>query len=115
MKNACCFLAITLITLKLTAQRIDEGLLLRIFSNRNKKNIPVNDSLLLSFYETSDSSARVQLLDLLNRKTGNNDLFTAARSLAWKGVVIRRWPFYSNQGGIFMQQAINKAVESGNE
>lgn len=115
MKTACCLLATTLFAFKLTAQRIDEGLLLKILGNHNEKNISVNDSLLISFYEASDSSARVRLLDLLDKQAGNKDLFTAARSLAWRGVVIRRWPFYSNEGGIFMLQAINKAVESGNE
>jgi len=115
MKTAFCLLIAALFTVKLTAQRIDEDLLLRILSNRSEKNIAVNDSLLISIYEALDTAARVQFLDLLKKKSESSDLFTAARSLAWRGIVVRRWPFYSNEGGAFMQLAINKAVESGNE
>lgn len=96
-------------------QNIDKQTLLNILSNRDTQLFAKNDSLIRHSYTQYDSVARVQFLDFLNNQTNSNDLFLAARSLAWKGVVISRFPFHSNESSLYMKQAINKAVESGNE
>ncbi|MDF2192141.1 tetratricopeptide repeat protein [Paraflavitalea sp. CAU 1676] len=89
--------------------------LLTILGNQEEQQFAHHDSLMRSYYLQADSAARVQLLSQLNDQTNNQDLFLAARSLAWKGVVMVRFPFYSSEGNTYMQQAIVKAVESGNE
>jgi len=96
-------------------QNIDKQTLLNILSNKDTQLFAKNDSLIRHYYAQYDSAARVQFLDFLNNQTNSNDLFLAARSLAWKGVVISRFPFHSNESSLYMKQAINKAVESGNE
>lgn len=96
-------------------QNIDKQTLLNILSNKDTQLFAKNDSLIRRYYTQYDSVARVQFLDFLNNQTNSNDLFLAARSLAWKGVVISRFPFHSNESSLYMKQAINKAVESGNE
>lgn len=96
-------------------QNIDKQTLLNILGNRDTQLFAKNDSLIRHSYTQYDSVARVQFLDFLNNQTNSNDLFLAARSLAWKGVVISRFPFHSNESSLYMKQAINKAVESGNE
>jgi hypothetical protein len=96
-------------------QKAGDQTLLEILSNRDEQHFAKNDSLIRSYYRQSDSATRVQLLNLLNDQISSNDLFLAARSLAWKAVVMIRFPFYSNEGSVYMQQAIKKAVESGNE
>jgi tetratricopeptide (TPR) repeat protein len=96
-------------------QKTSDEAILTILSNKDKQLFAKNDSLLRSYYEQADSAARVRFLDLLNRQTNSNDLFLAARSLAWKGVVLFRFPFHQQEASLYMKQAINKAVESGNE
>ena len=109
-------LALPLIAfISLSAQQKPGQTLLKILGNRDEQHFAKNDSLIRSYYQQSDSVTRVQLLNLLNDQTNSNDLFLAARSLAWKAVVMIRFPFYSNEGSVYMQQAIKKAVESGNE
>jgi hypothetical protein len=113
---------ILLLTLSLIAfislsarQKAGDQALLTILGNRDEQQFAQNDSLIRSYYQQSDSATRVQLLNLLNDQINSNDFFLAARSLAWKAVVMIRFPFYSNEGSVYMQQAIKKAVESGNE
>lgn len=115
MKNISCFIATILLAGSLFAQHIDEKFLLQILSNRNETKAAVNDSLLLSFYNHSDSATRIQFLDFLDQQTGSSDIYTAARSLAWKGLVIYRSPFSNSDAGKFMEQAVSRAVESNDD
>jgi hypothetical protein len=96
-------------------QKASDQTLLKMLGNRDEQHFAKNDSLIRSYYQQADSATRVQLLNLLNDQTNSNDFFLAARSLSWKAVVMIRFPFYSNEGSVYMQQAIKKAVESGNE
>ncbi|MBL0336864.1 MAG: tetratricopeptide repeat protein [Chitinophagaceae bacterium] len=100
---------------RLTAQSLDESALLKILSNRNEVKMAANDSLLIAYYEHADSVTRVSLLDLLDKQTASHDLYTAARSLAWKGIVLHRKPFNRGDAAVYIQQSISKAVESGDE
>jgi tetratricopeptide (TPR) repeat protein len=99
----------------LQAQPVDENLLLRIVGNTNKATIARNDSLLLSIYGKADSASKVQMLGFFDKKSGSSDAHTAALSLMWKGVIMRRPPFNNKGAEVFMQQANNRAVESGDE
>jgi hypothetical protein len=96
-------------------QKVGDQTLLSILGDRDERRFAKNDSLIRNYYLQSDSATRVTWLNLLNEQTNSNDLFLAARSLAWKAVVMIRFPFYSNEGSTYMQQAIKKAVETGNE
>ncbi len=115
MKNISCFIATILLAVSLSAQNIDEKFLVQMLSNRNETKAAANDSLLLSFYNHSDSAARVHFLNLLDGQTNSSDIYTAARSLAWKGMVICRPPFPNSDASKFMEQAVSRAVESNND
>ncbi len=107
---------LSLIAFSLSAQqKAGDQTLLKLLGNRDEQHFAKNDSLLRGYYQQADSATRVQFLHLLNDQTNSSDLFLAARSLSWKAVVMIRFPFYSTEGNIYMQQAIKKAVESGNE
>ena len=107
------FFPLLLVSQISVAQPVDEQVLRKIVSNRNKRDIGKNDSLLLAIYGRTDSVARVQLLDFFDKESSSSDPYTAARSLAWKAVVLRRPPFNSKEAEIFMQQANNRSIESG--
>jgi tetratricopeptide (TPR) repeat protein len=113
MKCLFLFLQLLLISHSLRAQGADKQTLLRILANRNEKEMAADETLLLDTYNRADSAGKQTLLALLDAQTGSSDACTAARSLAWKGVVLRRPPFSSKEAGVFMQQANNRAVESG--
>jgi tetratricopeptide (TPR) repeat protein/DNA-binding NarL/FixJ family response regulator len=104
-----CLVARTL----LQAQPVDENWLLRMVGDPDKAVLARNDSLLLARYGRSDSAARVQLLGLFNKGSGSGNPYTAARCLMWKGILLRRPPFNDPTAGVSMQQANNRAVESG--
>jgi tetratricopeptide (TPR) repeat protein len=115
MKHISFLLAIFAANFVLQGQTVDEKTLLQIVSNRNEKLIAKNDSLLLSIYSHTDSAAKVQLLNFFDKQSGSSNPYTAARSLTWQGVVVYRPPFQNNDAHVFMQRAINRAVESGDE
>lgn len=107
-----CWVSCTL----LQAQPVDEKLLLRMVSDPSKKTMGYNDSLLLKIYGKADSAARVLMLGFFDKGTSSGNHYTAARSLMWKAVMLRRPPFNNQQEAeVLMQQANNRAVESGDE
>jgi tetratricopeptide (TPR) repeat protein len=95
------------------AQPIDEAALLKILSNRSEGLLRQGDSTLLTIYTRSDSAARVQLLNFFDRNSTSNNRVVAVRSLAWKGVILFRPPFNQPDAGRWLQQAVNRSVESG--
>lgn len=112
--KAFSFLWICLIACAvLQAQPVDENLLLRIVSNADKKMTAYNDSVLLAIYSKADSASRVQMLGFFDKGSSSGNHYTAARSLMWKGIMLRRTPFNKPTAEQFMQQANNRAVESG--
>ncbi len=116
MKWLFSFFSLLVSTLILVAQPVDEQILLKIVSSRNERSIAKNDSLMLAIYSTADSAARVQLLGFFNTGTSGSNHYTAARCLMWKAVMLRRPPFNNQQEAeVLMQQANNRAVESGDE
>lgn len=107
-----CMVACTL----LQAQPIDEKWLLRMVSDPSKKTMGYNDSLLLKLYGKADSASRVQMLGFFDKGSSSGNHYTAARCLVWKGIMLRRPPFNNQQeADMLMQQANNRAVESGDE
>lgn len=111
------FLLLLIFVVKiLAAQPVDENRLLQMVSNSDKNKIAAYDSILLSAYQKGSAAEKKQLLDFFSKNTGSADNYTAARCLAWKGVVISRPPFNNtNEAFIAMQQSISRAVESGDE
>ncbi len=107
-----CWLACAL----LQAQPVDEKLLLRMVSDPSKKTMAYNDSLLLKLYGKADSASRVQMLGFFDKGSRSSNDYTAARCLMWKAVMLRRPPFNNQQEAeVLMQQANNRAVESGDD
>lgn len=98
---------------RLQAQQVDESWLLRVVSSPDKKDMARNDSLLLALYGKADSASRVQMLGFFNKESSSGNPYTAARCLMWKGIMLRRTPFNQKGAEVFMQQANNRAVESG--
>lgn len=110
------FLLLIFVVNILTAQPVDENRLLQMVSNSDKNKIAVYDSMLLAAYQKGSAAEKKQLLDFFSKNTGSADNYTAARCLAWKGVVISRPPFNNTtEAFIAMQQSISRAVESGDE
>jgi len=100
----------------LSAQPFDENRLLQMVSNSDEKKIAQNDSSLLAWYQHGGDEEKKQLLHFFSKNAASTDNYTAARCLAWKGVVICRPPFNDiPESFIVMQQAINRAVESGDD
>lgn len=98
------------------AQPVDENRLLQMVSNSDKNKIAAYDSILLSAYQKGSAAEKKQLLDFFSKNTGSTDNYTAARCLAWKGVVISRPPFNNTaEAFIVMQQSMSRAVESADE
>ncbi|MCX6316620.1 MAG: tetratricopeptide repeat protein [Bacteroidetes bacterium] len=87
--------------------------MLRLLSNRNELLFRYNDSVMLVTYNKADSATRVQLFDNFNRYSTSSDDYVAARSLAWKGVMLIRPPFNQPDTSTCLQEAVNRAVESG--
>lgn len=107
-------LYITLLTGFLSAaQPVDENALLRMLGNRNERLFRKNDSSLLVIYTKADSATRVQLLHLFSQHSTSSDDYTAARCLAWKGVMVIRSPFNEPDTATWLLQAVNRAVKSG--
>ena len=115
MKTVPLFLVLLITGRILHAQQPDEKLLLKIMSNRQEKKIADITNQLTGIYTKADSATRVALLHFFDAHTSSNDPYTAARSLLWKGVMIYRPPFNQDNPHVYMQQAINRAVESGND
>lgn len=97
------------------AQLTDKNALLRLVSNRKEELFRQNDSILLTIYNKADSATRVQLLGFFEDHSTSNDDFTAARCLAWKGVMLIRPPFNRPDTSTCLLQAVNRAVESSDK
>lgn len=113
MKSALLLYILLLTGFLSVAQPVDKNALLRLLSNRDEQLFRQNDSALLVTYNKADSATRVELLDFFNRHSTSSDDYTAARCLAWKGVMLIRPPFNQPDTSTSLQQAVNRAVESG--
>ena len=97
------------------AQKLpDEQQLLEALRNKDAALYGKKDSTIFSYY-IADSVRRMQLFEFFDKHSHGDNIYIAARSLAWKGIMIERSPFNRRQGEAYLQQAVNKAVESGDE
>jgi tetratricopeptide (TPR) repeat protein len=94
-------------------QPADHKALLKALANRNSALLAANEKMLLDTYHLSDSAGKVRLLAFFDQQAASGDAHTAARSLVWKGVMLRRPPFNQTIVPDFMLRGINRAVESG--
>jgi hypothetical protein len=116
MKYFVVALVVTFYASSIAAQPpLTEKKLQQMVSNTNKAQFAANDSTFLMFHHYSDSATRVQLLNWLNKQSSSSDVYAAARSLSWKAMVLFSAPFRQADVSALMLQAINKAVESGDE
>jgi hypothetical protein len=116
MKYFVFALVVTFYASSIAAQPpLTEKKLQQMVSNTNKAQFAANDSTFLMFHHYSDSATRVQLLNWLNKQSSSSDVYAAARSLSWKAMVLFSAPFRQADVSALMLQAINKAVESGDE
>lgn len=95
------------------SQPANDKAILMLLANRNSGQLAANEKRLTDIYHLADSAGKVRLLALLDQQSASGDAHTAARSLIWKGVMLRRPPFNQATAPGFMLQGINRAVESG--
>ena len=117
MKNSAAFsFLFFFFSITVFSQSFNEAQFKKALSNDKPSQIAEYDFLLISAHIKADSSERVRLLDLYTSLNGSSNIYTAARSMVWKAVVISRPPFNKpGEGFINMQKAVSKAVESGDE
>ena len=121
MRPIICLIATILYWLPALAQQLDEKLLLKAISNRDKQKGADYYGKLLTIYDSADAEKRKDLVDFYTRHSNDKDPYISSRSLLWAGIIQGITPFnengpaiYDNETGI-LKQAINKAVESGDE
>ena len=115
MKFLLYSIATLLTFISLQGQPIDETMLEQIVNNRSEKNSPANEAWLTNTFIKADSATRVALLNFFDARCNSNSPYTAARSLLWKAIIIYRPPFNKNDPYLIMEQAIGRAVESGDD
>ena len=111
---ALIFLLINYVSL--SGQPPDKNKLLQALADNDKTHIRLTDSILLKAYDGSSDEQRKQLLDFYKGNAGSSNLLVSARSYVWLGVIILRPPFNNNDRAFeYLQQAIRRAIESGDE
>lgn len=103
------------------SQKPDEKFLLKAISNRDEQKAAGYYQTLIETYENADTTGRNKLLIFFNGHCGDKDPYSASRSLLWTSFLQLVLPInengphiYDNDTGL-LKQAINKAVESGDE
>jgi len=115
MKITAIFLLL-LCSFHLKAEAIDEKQLLLLVAEKDKTLFQKTDSTLVAFYHKSGDPEKKQLLRFFSANAGSSDPYIAARCLLWQGVIVLRPPFNNSQEPFgLMQQAIRRAIESGDE
>ncbi|HOZ78642.1 MAG TPA: tetratricopeptide repeat protein [Ferruginibacter sp.] len=109
-------LLLFLCSFQLKAQAIDEKQLLLLVADKDKAHFQQADSILLTVYHKSGDTEKKQLLRFFSANAGSSDPYIAARCLLWQGVIVLRPPFNNTKEPFgLMQQAIRRAIESGDE
>lgn len=116
MKLFFTFLLFILTSAKTHAQRLDEHYLEQILANKDRDQIAENKEYFIAICYKSDSVKVRQFYNFLDKNSNDDDLYIAARSLAWKSTIAFEHS-YKQEGKVFndLQIAINKALESGDK
>jgi DNA-binding CsgD family transcriptional regulator len=120
--KAILFLLVSLFcSIAVLSQKPDEKFLLKAISNRDELKAAGYYQTLVGDYDKTDSAGRNKLLNFFIDHCRDKDTYTASRSLVWTGFLRTIPPIndlgpeiFDNDTGL-LKQAINKAVESGDE
>lgn len=90
--------------------------LLKAMADADKTHFRQVDSVLLKAYDGSSDVQRKQLLDFYAVNAASSNSYISARSYVWLGVIILRPPFKNDHKAFeYLQQAVRRAIESGDE
>lgn len=102
-------------------QQPDEKFLLKAISNRDEQKAAGYFQTLFKNFDNADTAGQAKLLIFFTSRCRDKDLYTASRSLLWTSYLRTIPPIndlgpkiFDNDTGM-LKQAINKAVESGDE
>jgi len=115
MKPAILFLFL-FNCITLLAQEDKDRSLLPLLAGKDKIQLRKIDSTLIAAYEIATDTGKKALLHFYTTNANSNNLYTAVRCLLWQGIINLRPPFRNTEKAFeCMQQAIRRAVESGDE
>ncbi|HMU10696.1 MAG TPA: tetratricopeptide repeat protein [Ferruginibacter sp.] len=121
MKTIHFLLLLLLCNLLAFSQKPDEKFLLKAINNRDEQKAAGYYLALVKTSDNTDISGRNKLLDFYTGHSNDKDPYTSSRSLSWVSYLRTIPPIndlglkiFDNDTGL-LKQAINKAVESGDE
>ncbi|MGH2553556.1 MAG: hypothetical protein ACRDEB_07560, partial [Chitinophagaceae bacterium] len=121
MKTIHFLLLLLLCNLLAFSQKPDEKFLLKAINNRDEQKAAGYYLTLIKTSDNTDFSGRNKLLDFYTGHSNDKDPYTSSRSLLWVSYLRSILPIndlslkiFDNDTGL-LKQAINKAVESGDE